>query len=93
MCRTLFGLILFTSILIIPALSWAQIPDEEEFGMEQMGEEEEDDKEKIVESKIGMWNLKGNGAFLDSTFTSSSVIWAIGVVSIFCALFYSQLSI
>ena len=68
MCKTLFNFILYTFFILIPVVALGQNPDGDEFGMEQMGDEEEEEEEKIVESKIGLWNTKGYGALIDSTF-------------------------
>ncbi len=68
MCRAYFSFITCLFFFLIPVLSMAQLPgmEEEEFGVEEPGEDDEP-QEKIVESKIALWQLKGYGAFLDST--------------------------
>lgn len=65
MYRAAFSFITYFFLLLVPVVSLAQ-SDEKEFGVERH-EEEMDSEKKIVESKIGLWNLSGFGAFLDST--------------------------
>lgn len=68
MCKARFCFITLWFLIVIPFFSLAQRPDmdDKEFGLKDQ-KEKPDSKEKAVESKIGLWNLNGFGAFQDST--------------------------
>lgn len=67
MCKARYSFLAYLFFLFIPVFSMAQMPepDSEGFGMEE--EEDSDLDLKIVESKIALWKMNGNGAFQDST--------------------------